>query len=113
MIADDGSAPGPSCDREGCTNEAKWMPKLLLRPPISWDVQAPVETYLAAHVCDDHKLVLTVKDLVDTNTWFKLYCGIKAAGFVPPVRDRTILKWVSPAENRDVWNWFYAQMGES
>jgi hypothetical protein len=85
---------GLTCEKVGCTNEARWMPVLMLRAPYGRPrshMASPAIMALA--VCDDHSRSMRVEEVLSDDAWQKVKRAFAEAGKYCPDRTRTALEW--------------------
>lgn len=93
------------CSRISCENEARWYPVMLFYAPRRVFPHAPpARAVVGVAVCDDHKEIVTLRDLLSDEGWQQILAGFARAGKAQPDRLATRLEFIAidSAEARDV-----------
>jgi hypothetical protein len=77
-----------------CTGVGRWRIVLLLFAPMDYKDAPPARGETSLIVCDAHKEVTTVDDILTDESWAKIERSFAAIGRVMPVRERTRLEFV-------------------
>lgn len=82
-----------NCSSTGCPHAARWLPKLLIYPPLPLQGGAPA--LLALPLCDACRLPLSINDLLTDEGFAAIAEGYRQARKIVPDRARTELTWVA------------------
>ena len=82
------------CQREGCENEGKYEPVILLYADTE---HAPIEwKYLGLYACEECRSKLKIEDFIPSDTeWKRIVLHVVMQGKKEPDRGLTELEWRS------------------